>query len=275
MNFDKTTVVFLIVLSLSAMVWADVAVFNFETTYFNNQGTPYDKPLNVEIRCYGYFAGPPNFQPTFPPDYKPEYLGGHSFSCPHYGCQTIYSTHWNYQKRDYCDLQAIAPDGESFLLHNYTKKTIKNEWNHTLHGLEIVTEIDLSGAQKDGSKLTATRDSFDSQGLAEAAVLTLVIESVVVFFLAGRLTGKQEKVSAKRLLAAGIVPSLITLPVLWFLTVTYNIPILVGEALVVLAETAMIKQLLPLDWKESFAVSIAANLASYAAGIALAMLGGF
>ncbi|MBK8802493.1 MAG: hypothetical protein IPN71_10660 [Fibrobacteres bacterium] len=104
---------------------------------------------------------------------------------------------------------------------------------------------------------------------------TLALELPVVVLLF-RWGPWRRKLSAVRLVVAGTVPTLLTLPYLWFLG-PWIIPdralrAAVGEPMVALVEAALLCVLTGVSWKGALAVSIAANLCSWLAGCFLPLL---
>lgn len=98
--------------------------------------------------------------------------------------------------------------------------------------------------------------------------LTVAIETSVLF-LAFRFLFRRP-VPFIRKLFAGVVPSLATLPYLWFLLPVYvrdrSLYVWSGEIGVVLVETVLLMGLLPVKWREALLLSAAANAASYGLG---------
>lgn len=99
-------------------------------------------------------------------------------------------------------------------------------------------------------------------------LLTLVVE-IPVLFLAVKYLLKI-KIQAKKILRWGIFINLFSLPYLWFvfpLFISSNNYILIGEILVGLIESVILLTALKINFKNAFILALAANLASYLAGI--------
>ena len=106
-----------------------------------------------------------------------------------------------------------------------------------------------------------------------ALALTIIIETAVLFAVARFAFKKTKKdISDEQVLFAGFFASIATLPYLWFVLppfVNAAHYVWIGEALVVLAETIILRQLLKLRWREALAASIVCNAVSFAAGLLL------
>jgi hypothetical protein len=103
----------------------------------------------------------------------------------------------------------------------------------------------------------------------QALAWTLAFETPVV---AGILKFGPWKtdLSWPRALGAGIAPTLLTLPYLWFIG-TWLMPdrsvrMVVGELSVVAIEAVLLCLLARISWKRALALSFAANLVSFLAG---------
>jgi hypothetical protein len=98
-------------------------------------------------------------------------------------------------------------------------------------------------------------------------VVTLLVELPILWALA-RGVFKLTAVTTRRLLA-GAPGSLLTLPVLWFALPAFLTPlaaVVLGETLAVMVEALLYWRLLPARSLVALALSLAANLASFAAG---------
>ena len=98
---------------------------------------------------------------------------------------------------------------------------------------------------------------------------TLAIEIPIVVLITRYLFGYKKVWRAAQ---AGLLASLLTLPYFWFVLPPYipaNSYILLGEIFVVLAEMVVYKMYLDLSLRNSFILSFAANLASFAVGSAI------
>lgn len=106
-------------------------------------------------------------------------------------------------------------------------------------------------------------------------IITVVIESITVYLASVFLAKKYKKKSyaianPKDFFLLGILPSALTLPYLWFVIsffITDAIQrIVVGEMIVVIAETILLKLLSQYNLKICLALSILANFNSLAIG---------
>lgn len=120
-------------------------------------------------------------------------------------------------------------------------------------------------------KATAPRRSSSSPRVSllhrwfQAYLLTLLLETPVVVRL---LRGHTETRTAVEL---SVLASTLTHPLLWFawrpLIDDYTAYVLSGEALVMLAETCVYREVT--SWRRAFTVSIVANCTSWALGLLL------
>ena len=114
-------------------------------------------------------------------------------------------------------------------------------------------------------------------GQAAALALTLTVELVVVLAWSRR---HRPDWPWPRIIAAGMLPSLLTHPLAWHAAAAlpvagYARGVLVIEAVVVLAETVLLRLLLQrtrgrLPWREAFLLALIANAASFTVGALLA-----
>lgn len=117
-------------------------------------------------------------------------------------------------------------------------------------------------------------------GLYEALFLkalcwTLVFE-VPVVVAALRLSPWKVGISWPSTIGAAVVPTVLTLPYLWFLGPWLApdpfVRVLAGEVTVTLAESIVIAQLARIPWHRALVVSMAANAMSWSAGRLLPLL---
>lgn len=107
-----------------------------------------------------------------------------------------------------------------------------------------------------------------------AFALTLAVELLVV------IAWSRRRMDAvwPRLIAAGLLPSLLTHPLAWHAAAAlpvagYARGVSVIEAVVVLVEAVLLRLLLRLAWREAFLLALVANAASFAVGALLAQAG--
>lgn len=97
-------------------------------------------------------------------------------------------------------------------------------------------------------------------------LLTIIIETLVLFFIT-KIVRKDEPISNKKLLLFWIIPTTVTLPLLWFVLplVIWNwiLYIVVWEMLVIILEAIMLKYWLNISWKKSIILSIICNVFSF------------
>lgn len=102
-------------------------------------------------------------------------------------------------------------------------------------------------------------------------LFTVVVETATILVIARKVFKKSaDNVSTGKLVTVGIYASLVTLPYVWYvfpsLLRSFPIAIAVGEMFAVGVEAIFYAAFLPLNKKESFALSLLANIASYALG---------
>jgi len=99
-------------------------------------------------------------------------------------------------------------------------------------------------------------------------LLTLIIE-IPILFIFIKYIFKKNKIALKKIIIAGVIASALTLPYLWFIMPPFikSNYLLIGESLVIIAETLIYFYLLDLDLKRSFIISLFANVASFLIGL--------
>lgn len=109
----------------------------------------------------------------------------------------------------------------------------------------------------------------------KALCWTLLFEIPVVV-AALRFSPWRTDLSWPSLLGTGVVPTVLTLPYLWFLGPWLAPPpllrVLAGELLVALVESFLIALLARVPWHRALVVSVAANAVSWSAGRFLPLL---
>jgi len=100
--------------------------------------------------------------------------------------------------------------------------------------------------------------------------LTLLIEVPALFILTRFFVA--HKVTPAEVLFTSILASSLTLPYLWFVLPPYvnaSYYLQIGEAAVIIVEALIIQRLLKVDILRSLLISAAANMASFAVGLAV------
>ena len=96
--------------------------------------------------------------------------------------------------------------------------------------------------------------------------LAVIIETLVLFFIA-KLFRKEDYISNKKLLCWWIIPTTITLPLLWFvlplLLWNWTLYVIIWELLVAVLESIMIKYWLGISRKKAIIASIVCNIFSF------------
>jgi hypothetical protein len=108
---------------------------------------------------------------------------------------------------------------------------------------------------------------------------TIVVETIIITFIIKLIFRVSKKdLHTGRILIAGIVPSLATLPYFWLLAPafisSFMVRNIVCEIVITLAEIVILKFLLPVSWFKSGVLSLAANCGSIAAGLILTKIFG-
>lgn len=114
--------------------------------------------------------------------------------------------------------------------------------------------------------------AYEAEFLSALAVTVLVEASVVVLSLRIKFFyNRRKSVSWSQSIAAGILPSVATLPYLWFVlpafVATYLRRTIIGEIGIMVVELMILRFLTGLPWRKSALLSIAANIASVAVGL--------
>ena len=103
-----------------------------------------------------------------------------------------------------------------------------------------------------------------------AFLFSQIVEIPVVFILIRHLY-KYREINTSKIIFVGFMATASTLPYLWFILPFYifnkTIYVIIGESLVILAETIIYNQLLKIKLSESFKISLAANASSFLFGL--------
>lgn len=108
-----------------------------------------------------------------------------------------------------------------------------------------------------------------------ALVLTVVVETIILFFLIRKIFKINfKRINNKILLFAGICASVLTIPYVWYVVpvlIWWSVPLAIftAEIFVLVFEALFYKVFLNLDYKKSFLISFVCNLASYLIGLIL------
>ena len=102
--------------------------------------------------------------------------------------------------------------------------------------------------------------------------VTLFIEIPIVIVFIKRIY-KYSEIDISKIIFVGFIASVLTLPYLWFIFPLYisngNLFIVIGELLVIVAESLIYNQLLGIKFSKSFLISLIANVASALIGVLL------
>jgi hypothetical protein len=102
------------------------------------------------------------------------------------------------------------------------------------------------------------------------ALLLAWLVEIPVMIVMMRFLFRLKTIPILRMVLVGALMTLVTLPILWYVLPLFMsglIYVLMGEALVILAEAAMIKFGLKIDFSKALLISFVANLLSFLAGL--------
>lgn len=107
-----------------------------------------------------------------------------------------------------------------------------------------------------------------------ALALTVAVESAAIVTMLRVVSGlRREKYAMIRIAAAGVLPSVATLPYLWFVLPAfmsgYHFRVAIGEVAVFFVEAALLDLLLGVRARYAALLSVVANCASIIAGLAV------
>ncbi|MDQ1243705.1 MAG: hypothetical protein QG565_45 [Campylobacterota bacterium] len=111
--------------------------------------------------------------------------------------------------------------------------------------------------------------AYENHFLTSLAITTSIELSVITLLL--YFFGNIKMYKKQDILIAGTLPSIVTLPYLWFVLPVFFIGqhflyVIVGEISVTLAEVFIIYKILNISFKKAFLFSVLANLCSYSFG---------
>jgi S-layer homology domain len=128
-NLTRSVFVVMCFLVLAPMAVADVAFPTVTTVYFEQDGEPYDGPVDYEVNCYGY-EWDPGLE-VVPEDYdpeNPEVVYSYTASCPEYGCEIDENYYLNYRHIDYCELNGLEEStGDFFSIENFAETPVPED----------------------------------------------------------------------------------------------------------------------------------------------------
>lgn len=103
-------------------------------------------------------------------------------------------------------------------------------------------------------------------------LLTLIVEIPIVVFLVKYLY-KHEEIKISKIVFAGLIASVLTLPYFWFVLPVYissrSLYIFIGEVLIIFIEAIIYNQFLKLKLSKALLVSLVANIASTFLGLVI------
>jgi hypothetical protein len=185
---------------------------------------------------------------------------------------------WWFYKSGPCDLTIQTVDGQSVAFDDFMARVPVR-----FSDPSVVLEVDIGTREMRGlgdpterfqlSRLHELLGSFRAS-LWAALSLTIVVETITLVIMT-RYCLKLNHLRLKTVVAAGVLPSLVTLPCMWFFLMlaalyewglSYTLLIVIAEALVTVAEAAAFLWLLRVTPKSALLLSFIANFASFLVG---------
>ena len=243
--------------------------------FFEQAGQPYDGPVDFTITCSGYRFRPGPLATLAPGSYTPEPVYTFLGTCAGYGCEVDHDLYLNYRVIDRCDLEGTT-GGVRFAVKNYASRPIdlaacsgptgpEGRSNCELH-VAIPEDVPLPAA---ASAVPAPAAGTQTMSFLLAVLVTLAVELPVLWLLA-RFVFRLTRVSTRRLFAVGVLASVVTLPLLWFVLprlLPAQPALVVGEGLVVVLEALCYWRLLPSRLGAAIGLAVIANVASFLVGV--------
>lgn len=271
-------ILFLIFLPLVAS--ADILIHTKTKVYFEKAGQPVDKPIEFTISCYGYSWPPGTGGFIERPDKPVEKVFTFTAVCLEYGCTLDDEFFTRNMHIDYCNMEGVIDNKESFAVYNYSDSPMSNckdtgiDWN-----IECEIRVDLpadivSKASNVAGYVINKADVFLTKPLKDtyqtqfiiALIVTLLIEVLLLYLLAKYVFKIYKKPIA--IILIGILASALTLPYLWFL-LSPSMNFYLAELSVVIIEAIIYMLLLGIRLWKAFLLALLLNIASVVAGLLL------
>jgi len=272
--------------------------------HFLANGVPYDKPVEFVIRCYGYNPHLEDWtmaelqrllieggeSPFIRPDtYVVEETYTLAGSCPESACVVSEYLAGGWARWiDYCDME-ITAEGVHLILAQYahtpfelcpSERTEPDERRLGALYPDYCVRVDLASsvARTPPTPQEARRLAWAARwerfghwmrtfagGFPLALALTLVVEAGILTLLMRLIT----QASSRRVVLVGLLASLLTLPLLWYVLPAFvprrNYP-LVAEGVAVVLESVIYYYALRVSAGRAVALSLVTNVLSYAGG---------
>jgi len=103
----------------------------------------------------------------------------------------------------------------------------------------------------------------------QALLLTIFVETSILLFIIKVLCKNiKDKIQTKDIVIAGMISSSLTLPYLWFILPSFNLPnyLFIGEFLTILLEAFLFRKFLKVSTRHAFLFSLIVNILSFFVG---------
>lgn len=228
-------------------------------------GVPYRKPYMLTVSC------------AEPAPMRPESMSTicWSYECPMGGRE---GRIWWFYSGGPCDLTIQTVDGQSVTFDAFMARV-----PISFRDPSEVLEVDIG--TREMRAMGDLTERFQSPRLHEllgsfrvslwaALSLTIVVETLTLLIMT-RYCLKLAHLRLKTVVVAGVLPSLVTLPCMWFFLMqavryewglSYTLLIVIAEALVTVSEAAAYLWLLRVTPKSALLLSLIANISSFLVG---------
>ncbi|HUV46808.1 MAG TPA: hypothetical protein VMW29_01610 [Candidatus Bathyarchaeia archaeon] len=103
----------------------------------------------------------------------------------------------------------------------------------------------------------------------KALLLTIFVETLILLIIIKVLCKNiRDKTQIKDIIIVGIISSSLTLPYLWFILPSFNLPnyLFIGEFLTILLEAYLFRKFLKVSLRHAFLFSLIVNVSSFLIG---------
>lgn len=166
---------------------------NTTDVFFEKDGVPYDRPIDFEIKCYGYSWEPGKGVPSGHSYYE---IISFSASCPEYGCTIDNDYRTNYLHIEDCDLKGVT-EGGTFLIEDYADRPVpstecdlvRDRDDPFSHNRKCKLQFDISS----GRLITDSFIEHDKDNMLIFSILTLLL--TLIFGLPVLYSLRREKIN--------------------------------------------------------------------------------
>jgi hypothetical protein len=230
--------------------------------YFYSAGLPYTQPTTLNITCSGidtFSADNPLLNPGR--IYHPQQVFSYSLECPIFGCQASMAYYMEGKLVDSCSFSGIS-QGVRFL----AGQSQGFPFDACQQGCDLILvippEAGLGGTLAPYS-LSSFFQSYDGRFLS-ALALTIALQTPLLLALA-RSICKVPGVCTSRLVAAGTLVTLVTVPLLWYAapemsTARYSVAY--GALLIFMVGSLLFLLFLRARPRQAFVMSLGASIAA-------------